>query len=229
MSVSKSRKTLLYVIVIGVLIATNVITFIYFWNQVNALTAERNSLKHQVNDLNSQINLLNSQINTLQNQVDSLSTERDSLMQENEDLNAQIAMLQNQVNDLQDQLNSFQSQVSYLQNKVDNYKKIINLEVSVTLADDEVIAIPGNSYYVLSYNTEYAGYLIISFTATSGISIYVGSDFTGEYYYTYPSEGTATDGTFYVPVFPGTTYIFIDNRGLFTPGVTVTITITYVY
>jgi len=244
-------------IVIGVLIAINVITFIYYWNQVNALMLERDSLKQQVEDLNSLVN-------TLQSQVSSLSSERDALIQENEDLNTQITMLQNQIKNMQTQVahlqdqinvlagerdslmrqvNMLQNQVDYLQGLVDNlwgqidylqgqldyYESIVNLELSTVLADDEVIAIPGDSYHVLSYTTEYAGYLIIEFTATSDISIHIGSNFTGEYYYTYPSNETATNGTFYVPVFPGTTYICLDNRGSFRPGVTVTITITYIY
>jgi len=244
-------------ILIGVLIAINVVTFIYYWNQVNVLTLERDALKQQVDDLSSLVN-------TLQSQVSSLSSERDALMQENEDLNTQITMLQNQIENLQTQVaflqdqinilagerdslmrqvNKLQNQVDYLQGLADNlwgqinylqgqldyYESIVNLELSRVLADNEAIAIPGNSYHILSYTTEYAGYLIIEFTATNGISIHVGSNFTGEYYYTYPNNGTTTNGTFYVPVFPGTTYIFLDNRGPFRPGVTVTIIITYVY
>ena len=62
------------------------------------------------------------------------------------------------------------------------------------------------------------------FTATQAIFIWVGSSFTGSWY----SQYNGTFGDFIALVLPGTKSIYISNPSLFF-GVTVTLTIEYVY
>jgi len=139
-----------------------------------------------------------------------------------------IASLQNQIAYLNSRIAELENKVSILENRVRELENIVYLRVSIVLDRDKTVNIPANSYTILRYSTPYAGYLRISFTATQGVYIWVGSSFTGEWYYLYPRDGYATSGSFIVPVLPGTTSIYIGNPSWFL-GVTVTLIIEYVY
>jgi cell division protein FtsB len=158
-----------------------------------------------------------------------------SLTSENNILRSNVSALTNENNRLRNEISSLQSQIAYLnsriadlENRVRGLEDIVYLRVRIVLDKDKTVNIPANSYTILRYSTPYAGYLRISFTATQGVYIWVGSSFTDEWYYLYPRDGYATSGSFIVPVLPGTTFIYIGSPSWFS-GVTVTLTIEYVY
>ena len=138
-----------------------------------------------------------------------------------------------QISSLQSQIANLNSRVKDLENRVRELEDIVNLRVKIVLDKDKTMNIVANSYITLEYDTHYAaGYLKISFTATRDIYIWVANDYVGGHYYRYPVPERgytyASSGSFIVPVLPGTTYIRIYNPSLFS-GVTVTITIEYIY
>jgi len=104
-------------------------------------------------------------------------------------------------------------------------RAIVDLKKNETVEENKPVQIPRSSHIYLSYSFKYAGYLVITFSATGGVYFYVGN---GDYWVRYPTEGTVSLGRFIVPVIPGTTYVYIYNPSLLS-GASVTITITCVY
>jgi uncharacterized protein YlxW (UPF0749 family) len=211
-------------------------------DNVSLLTNENYKLKNEVENLTNQLNSLQleksrleSTIKNLTDQNNALSTEKarlekivNNLTAENEKLKNEILSLQNQITYLNNTIAELEKKNSVLENRVRELENIIYLRVSTVLDKDKTVNIPANNYIILSYSTPYAGYIRVSFTATLGVYIWVGSSFTGEWYCRYPREGFATSGSFIVPVLPGATYIYIGNPSLLL-GVTVTLTIEYTY
>jgi cell division protein FtsB len=176
----------------------------------NALSAKKAELEKEVENLNAQIKSLTDERAKLLREVGNLTSQVNSLVAENEKLKNEISSLQNQI--------------AYLNSRVRELEDIVNLRKSAVLDRDKTVNIPANSYIILSYGTPYAGYIRISFTATQAVDMWIGSDYVGKYYYYYSN----TSGAFIVPVLPGTTYIYIKNPSWFL-GVTVTLTVEYVY
>jgi len=180
--------------------------------EISSLTFVNNMLKNEIKNLTDRLNALQLENNRLESTI--------------KDLTAQVSYLQNQ--------NSYlNNKVTALENDVKRLEDVINLRIRIVLDRDKTVNIAANSYITLRYDTRYAaGYLIISFTATRDIYIWIANDYVGGYYYRYPvpTRGLtyASSGSFIVPILPGTTYIEIYNPSWFS-GVTVTITIEYIY
>ena len=145
-------------------------------------------------------------------------------------LQSQITNLSNEKNALTSEKASLQSQVTSFQNQLNDLNAIVNLQKSQVLDRDKTVNLAAGKDATLSYSTAYAGYVTISFTATTGVYFWVQSSFTGTNYARYPSTSpdTATSGSFTIPVTKGTTYLYIRNPALLF-GASVTFTITYVY
>ncbi|NAY89625.1 MAG: hypothetical protein GU347_02780 [Desulfurococcales archaeon] len=114
-----------------------------------------------------------------------------------------------------------------------SYSSIVELKESKILDKDKTVNLPAGANMEISYSTPYAGYIKINFTSSGGVYFWVGNSqyvsYNNGYYSRYPPPGdTATSGSFTVPVFPGTTKIYIRNPGILV-GVTVTYTLEYVY
>jgi peptidoglycan hydrolase CwlO-like protein len=211
-------------------------------NQLNSLQLEKSRLESIIKNLTDQNNALSTEkarlekeVENLTEQVNNLLLERarlekivNNLTAENEKLKNKILSLQNQITYLNNIIAELEKKNSVLENRVRELEDIIYLRVSTVLDKDKTVNIPANNYIILSYSTPYAGYIRVSFTATHGVYIWVGSSFTGEWYYRYPREGFAARGSFIVPVLPGVTYIYIGNPSPLL-GVTVTLTIEYTY
>ena len=194
--------------------------------QIKSLTDERTKLLYEVKNLTEQVNNLLLEKARLEAVVKNLTAQVNSLTAENERLRNEITSLQNQIAYLN-------SRITDLENRVRVLEDIVYLRVRIVLDKDKTVNIAANSYITLRYDTRYAaGYLRISFTATRDIYIWIANDYVGGYYYRYPvpTRGLtyASSGSFIVPVLPGTTYIEIYNPSWFS-GVTVTITIEYIY
>jgi peptidoglycan hydrolase CwlO-like protein len=200
-------------------------------NQLNALQLENAELKSTIKSLTDQNNALSAkkaelekEVENLNAQIKSLTDERAKLLREVGDLTSQVNSLVAENEKLRNEISSLQNQIAYLNSRVRELEDIVNLRKSAVLDRDKTVNIPANSYIILSYRTPYAGYIRISFTATQAVDMWIGSDYVGKYYYYYSN----TSGAFIVPVLPGTTYIYIRNPSWFL-GVTVTLTVEYVY
>jgi prefoldin subunit 5 len=210
---------------------------------VNATTLENTKLQ-------SQVTILTTEKNTLQTQLSSLATETASLQSKLVALSANVTSLQDEVgnlsaqlgtknleinnltaasNGLRSQISSLNTQIGTLQTQFANQTSIVNMEKSIELEYDKHITIPADTVSYLSYKTNFAGYIAVMFTSTSGVFFDMGSTQVSDTWFgTYPRTGTAVTGSFKVPVMPGTTYIKITNPSLTTEAV-VYLYLTYIY
>lgn len=163
---------------------------------------------NQIESLKSQVNSLTTEGDRLKDQVNTLATERDSLALQVDDLQSKY----NELIDINNELND-----------------VVNLKKSIVLDENQTVILPAWIYRTLPYTTSHAGYIRVDFAASGDVYFMVGSIFTGGWYATYPLTGTATSGRFTIPVFPGTTYLYVGNPGLLASRVAVAFTITYIY
>jgi len=190
-----------------------------------SLEANYTSLKNQYDSLSASYASLNAQYSSLLSSYNSLEASYSSLKNRYDSLLANYTSLNTQYNSLLSIYNSLEAEYNNLANKYSDAQAIINLERSETLEKDKPVQIPRSSSTYLKYGLNYAGYLVITFSATGNVYFYVGN---GNYWVRYPTDGTASSGSFIEPVLPGTTYVYIYNPSLFF-GTSVTISITYVY
>jgi hypothetical protein len=132
------------------------------------------------------------------------------------------------VNNLQSKYNDLQGKYNDLQSKYKDLNDTVYLKKSAVLDKDKAINIPAMGHQTLPYTTAYAGYIIVEFKSPGTIYFLVGSTLAGGWYAQYTSYGAVTNGRLMVPVFPGTTNLDIRNADPIS-GVTVTITVTYIY
>jgi hypothetical protein len=143
---------------------------------------------------------------SLQNQISGALDEVVSLQNENAKLKNTIAQLNTQISQLQ---------------------QIINLQKATTLDKDKTVNLPAGTSITLYYSTQYVGYIRVDFTASGPVYFRVGNSNYG-YSVRYPESGTATSGSFIIPVLPGTTYLYIEHPAVLI-GASITFTTTYVY
>jgi len=124
----------------------------------------------------------------------------------------------------QNQLN----QINGLKLDLANLISIVNMEKRTVLVRDKTVNLVANGEASFTYATPYAGYVTVEFTASGPVYFHLGSNFTNSYYTMYPTSGTATSGSFTLPIFPGTTWLYVKHPAVLI-GATVTFTITYVY
>lgn len=175
----------------------------------------------QIDSLNNQVNSLTADKNSLTAQVNSLTADKNALI-------GQITSLQSQIGDLKNQVNSLTANVNNLQSKYKDLNDTVYMKKSAVLDKDKAINILAMGHQTLPYTTAYAGYIIVDFKSPVTIYFLVGSALAGGWYAQYTSYGAVTNGRLMVPVFPGTTNLDIRNADPIA-GVTVTITVTYIY
>lgn len=204
----RGRNTIIaFSVVVAVLVALLGLLYYNYVRTVNAKDSEISSLTSENEALKSRIADLTSRVESLQYQLNTLMSDKRSL---------------------EDRVKALESENSFLKRRVNDLEDIVYLRKTVVLERDKTVNLPARGYTTLTYSTGYAGYLRVSFTASGPIYFRVGSSFIGGYYYRYPESGTATSGSFVVPVLPGTTWIYIENTALLI-GASVTFTIEYVY
>jgi cell division protein FtsB len=197
--------------------------------QIANLTRDKESLQtdiltltHLSNTLQAQITKLDDNVTTLKGQVNQLNTEITKNHAEISNLTTANTAIRNQVNTLNGEITTLQRQIS-------NQTAIINLGKTLTLANDDNVTVLANHESYLNFKTNYAGYLSITFTSSTGVSLQIGSsEATETWYGVYPNSGTTMVGSFKIPVMPGTTYIKIKNPSL-TNEATLFYYITYYY
>ena len=200
---SRCRNTTL---VLGIIIAILVCALAGALYYSHTLLVGKDS---QIADLQNQNRELQDQINTLKSWLAGNRTSYEE----------KIGNLQKQIADMQSQIDELQKQVGEL-------RSIVNLEETVKLEKDKTVNLMPRSSLGFSYDTPYAGYITITFTATLPVELWVGSSSTTPtYYFNYISNATYESIT--IPVTRGTTYIVFENPHGF--GVTITYTITYRY
>jgi len=200
-------------------------------SQYGYLLNNYTSLKADYTSLEANYTSLKNQYDSLMANYTSLNAQYNSLLSNYNNLEVSYTSLKNQYDSLLSNYNSLEAAYNDLANKYSNAQAIINLAVSRTLEKDKPVQIPAGSSTYLAYSLNYAGYLVITFSANGNIYFYVGGNGTyGSYSIRYPysSSFVASSGSFIVPVLPGTTYVNIYNPSIVF-GVSVTITITYVY
>jgi len=200
----------------------------YYSSQIASLQAKISDLQNQMVQKETQIIGLQNQISEKDKTIAEMNTEISNLKIQITNLQSQTATLQDQISQKDKQISSLNDRIVLLESQIRELQDIVQLRKTVTLEQSAIINLPANSGQTAYYSTPYAGYIRIDFTATGPVYFWIGSSYTGTYYSRYPSTDTVTSGSFLVPVFPGTTYVYIYHPALLI-GATVTLTITYIY
>ena len=100
---------------------------------------------------------------------------------------------------------------------------------SVVLEDNRILNLTAGGDVKISYDTIFAGYVVVNFTSSTDVYFWVGSSVTeNEYYARFPPfPDTATNGTFTIPAC-ATVYVYVMNPNE-ERGAIVNLTIKYVY
>lgn len=245
-----SQTTFIVTIVVSLIVIAGV-AFIYnqqltrLQSNYDTLLNEKNSLQNNYNALNSTYSSLLTSYNTLYSQSGSLQSDYNTLQSQYSSLQSNYNSLQSSYNyyysaynslsasysNLQSSYSSLQSSYSSLQIDRDNLYNIVNLGKSQTLDTNRPVSLTCSGSQTISYSMSYAGYITITFNAQRQIYLEAYSSYIYTWYARYPLSGTATSGTFKIPVLPGTTSIYIqDMPGILeTGGQTVVLSATYVY
>jgi hypothetical protein len=99
-----------------------------------------------------------------------------------------------------------------LQNEVAMLEEIINFERYIIFESNRTVELPPQGNATLLYETNYAGFIEVNFTASTDIYLWIGSSINEEVYFarfpTFPN--TTVNGSFKIPVC-STVYINISN------------------
>ena len=107
---------------------------------------------------------------------------------------------------------------------------ITNLQKKILLENNETLEIGINGNITLSYDTRYAGYIEVNFTASSDVILWVGSSILDTLYYarippSFPE--TSKQGSFVIPTCDNI-HVFLINPSE-TLKVEIMLAITYYY
>jgi len=189
--------------------------------QVSTLTNETASLRSSVTKLSANVTNLTAKVTGLNTQLTEKNIQLGNLTTSNTNLKSQITSLNAQTSSLNTTVSSLQSQLS-------NQTTIVNMGRTVALENDKQILLPKNTTTILTYKTDFAGYIIVTLTSTNGVSFGMGnSQATNTWYGTYPSTGTVVTSSFKIPVIVGRTYIKITNPSM-TSNAVVILYLSYV-
>ena len=99
-----------------------------------------------------------------------------------------------------------------LQNEIAVLEKIINFENYIIFDSNRIVELPPKGNATLLYETNYAGFIEVNFTASTDIFFWIGSSINEEIYFARfpPFPNTAVNGSFKIPVC-STVYININN------------------
>jgi len=181
---------------------------------------------YRITRLESRAHALESAFETFQNSYSSLRSEHVDLQEMYSSLRSEYTDLQNRHSTLEREKNALQNEKMSLQNE---YDEILSLEKRAVLEEDKTYDLAAGGNTTLTYDTLFAGYIELNFTASMDIYFWVGSSLTQDTFYARypPFPKTATNGTVIIPVC-STVYLYINNPNELM-NATVTLTITYVY
>ena len=197
--------------------------------QVSSVKSELSSIKAQVSSLQNDASTYKSQISTLQSQLSSANAQVASLQSQLSSANAQVASLQSQLSSANAQVASLQSQLSSANAQVASLQSIVSLSKSQTLVNMLTVNQgPGEISLVVSFQADYAGYIVVSGTSTTNSGYISVLDTWPNYPFNgYSYEfGTGMNRT--ILVMPGTVRVSFGN-GNTSNGATATLTVTYYY
>jgi len=148
--------------------------------------------------------------------------------------------LENYYNNLTDMYSDIRSEYDQLSNSHKEllqehynmsaeYNDILNYKKEILLASNEKTSLPIKANTSYTYEIPFSGYIIMNFTATDDIYVWIGSSMVeGIYFSRYPQfPETAEAASFMVPVTPDL-HVFIGNPNEFTEA-RVTFSIKFVY
>lgn len=204
-------------------------------SQLSSTNSELESSQRQNTDYNSQISTLQgqvtsggSQLSTLQGQISSLQSDVARYISQAASLTNQLASANSEVTSLQGQLSSANSQYASLQSRNNDLQSITKLSKSTVVANQRTInQSAGQSSTIVSFNADYAGYIVVSGTSTTSNGTVIVT-------YSFPNlpatspHTFGTSSTLTIPVLPGTVTVSFNNSNLLN-GATATITVTYFY
>jgi archaellum component FlaC len=203
--------------------------------QYDNLQANYSTLKGQYNDLKTSYNDITSKYDNLQITYDNTKSSYAELQISYNNLKKQYDTLQSSFNGSQSSYaqllasyNNLQTSFNSLQSQYNDQKMIVELKKNIVLDYNKTIVFLSNGTFILSYKTNYTGFITINFNSTQYIFFKISSDYTNTDYIRYPLENAVNTGVFKIPVFPGITRISIRNTNYFYDA-TVRYTITYIF
>ena len=227
------------IFLISLVIILSGTSYVYF---TRYQTSTQSFLVYEQNHLNFQnqyYNLENQYYNLEENYLELLNT-TSTLEQYYSDTRVMYDTLRDEYSDLQKiQANiisekaKFQQEYSLalaekneIQTELD---EIISFSKNETLVANASYELGSGGNLTLIYDLQYAGYIEITFNATTDIYIWIGSSITeGTYYSRYPTfPGTSYNGHFIVPT-SKTLYVFLANTDIESTS-EIVISIEYVY
>jgi len=212
-----------------VLLTTITGGYLYIQNQETINQKQIQTLTDQLNTANNAKNALqtvNKQLEILQDalqaQVAHLSTQNQNIRQE----------YQAQIDALAANSKTYYDAANWLKQQNDQYLNMLHLTYATILKEDTTINLPAYSYHYYTFDSStinYAGYLKITYTATSWVTIEVRNSRCNPS--TYTETPTSSSGTYIIPIIPSNTndYNYITIRNPSSAPITVTFTITYYY
>jgi uncharacterized protein YlxW (UPF0749 family) len=239
----RTNWAFLLTVVFGVVVAG---VFIYYYIQATNMISQRNltiaaqkiesvSLNSQITSLENGLTTASSTIASLQGQLSSTQSQLTSanaqILSLGNDLSAgksQIANLQSQVSSYQNQASSYQNQVATLQSQNNDLQNIVNLAAYAAQASSVPISqAAGQMSPVTSFTANYAGYIVVSGSSSSGSGYVRVTDTYSSYPYNSYNYSFSTSGSVFVPVLPGTITVYYGNTDA--AAVTATISVMYYY
>jgi uncharacterized protein YlxW (UPF0749 family) len=239
----RTNWAFLLTVVFGVVVAG---VFIYYYIQATNMISQRNltiaaqkvesvSLNSQITSLENGLTTASSTIASLQGQLSSTQSQLTSanaqILSLGNDLSAgksQIANLQSQVSSYQNQASSYQNQVATLQSQNNDLQNIVNLAAYAAQASSVPISqAAGQMSPVTSFTANYAGYIVVSGSSSSGSGYVRVTDTYSSYPYNSYNYPFSTSGSVFVPVLPGTITVYYGNNDA--AAVTATISVMYYY
>ena len=249
----RTNWAFLLTVVFGVVVAG---VFIYYYIQATNMISQRNltiaaqkvesvSLNSQITSLENGLTTASSTMASLQGQLSSTQSQLTSanaqILSLGNDLSAgksQIANLQSQVSSYQNQVVtlqnqasqafSYQSQVATLQSQNTDLQNIVNLAAYAAEASSFPISqAAGQMSPVTSFTANYAGYIVVSGSSSSGSGYVRVTDTYSSYPYNSYNYPFSTSGSVFVPVLPGTITVYYGNTDA--AAVTATISVMYYY
>ncbi len=200
---------------------------------VSELQAERDSMGLEAVNLQGQLDVANSRVQQAeveQQAIESQLSQIQGQVQEKESqissLNQQISSLQSQVSSLNNDISTLNVRTSDLQSQISLLESIVNLDLAEMLISDQTVNIPADEgiFWLFSDEIVYAGYLLISYSATSNVFIEVITP-SGSFFTAVDTLGNSL----VIPVVPGQVYDVTLWNDSSVAGTTVTIEIIYVY
>ncbi len=176
--------------------------------QVATLNAKVAALQNDLTTANASVAPLTSQISSMQTAINNANTYIDEVNGKVTNLTAQVAALKSQNADLQ---------------SITSLSRSTAEATSITVHQTA-----GVVSSIVSFNVEYAGYIVISATSSAPSGFIQVTDDNPNFPFSANKYLTASSNTFSVPVLPGTVGVFFGNTEK-ENEYNVTMTVTYYY